>query len=89
MKLIRFAAIGIVMAVSVIPRMPAYAEDKGDNFYQGIINTFKEDKLTDNKIIQGLKEALEIGTANAVKEVSKLEWTLRKPPDQDPPSSSG
>lgn len=72
MKLIRLAVIGILIAMFVILISSVYAAEKGDNFFKGIIDSFKGEKLTENKIIQGLKEALEIGTANAVTEVSKI-----------------
>jgi hypothetical protein len=79
MRLIRLAVIGILMAMFVILISSAYADDKGDNFFKGIIDSFKGEKLTENKIIQGLKEALEIGTGNAVKEVSKLDGYYKNP----------
>jgi hypothetical protein len=79
MKLIRLVVIGILMALSIIAILPAHADDKDDNFFKGIIDSFKGEKLTENKIIQGLKEALHIGTANAVAEVSKLDGYYRNP----------
>jgi hypothetical protein len=72
MNVIRSVTLVMLMALFVIPLSSACAEDKGDNFFTGIFATLKGGKLSDSKIINGLKEALEIGTSNAVKDVSKL-----------------
>jgi len=60
---------------------PASAQtaEKGGNVLTGILDAFKGEKLTDSKIVQGLKEALEIGTANAVQTVSKLDGYYKNP----------
>src|SRR4030042_35391 len=72
MKLMRCAAMWMLMVMFVIHIPSAYADDKGDNFFKGVFDAFKGEKLSDSKIIRGLKEALNIGTANAVTEVSKI-----------------
>jgi hypothetical protein len=79
MKLIRLAAVGMVIAIFVILIPSAYADDKADDFFRSIFGSSKGKTLTDNKIIRGLKEALEIGTGNAVKEVSKLNGYYKNP----------
>jgi hypothetical protein len=79
MKLARLAIIGMVMATFVIQIPSVYADDKTDNFFRSIFGSSKGKKLTDSKIIQGLKEALEIGTGNAVETVSKLDGYYKNP----------
>jgi len=79
MKQTRVAAVGILLALFIIQVPSAHADDKTGDFFKGIFGAFKADKLTDSKIIRGLKEALEIGTANAVKEASKLDGYYKNP----------
>jgi len=79
MKLTRLAAMAMLMAMFTIHISPAYADDKGDSFLQGVFDAFKGGKLTDNKIIRGLKQALEIGTENAVAEVSRIDGYYKNP----------
>ncbi|MCJ7664434.1 MAG: DUF4197 domain-containing protein, partial [Desulfobacterales bacterium] len=86
MKLIRLAVLGMLLAIAAIPILakgppPAsvYAADKGGNILAGILNVFNGEKLTDSKIVQGLQEALHIGTANAVKTVSKVDGYYKNP----------
>ena len=79
MKLIQLTAIGMMMAIFVIQIPSVYADDKGNDFFQNIFDAFNEEKRTEKKIIRGLKEALEIGTGNAVTEVSKLNGYYKNP----------
>jgi hypothetical protein len=79
MKPTQFVVIGIVAAMFVIQLPSAYAAEKSGNILTGVLDAFKGDKLTDSKIVQGLKEALEIGTANAVKDVSKVDGYYKNP----------
>lgn len=79
MKPIQFFAMGIVVALFVIPIQSAYAEDKGGNVFTGILNAVKGDNLSDSKIVEGLKQALQIGTDNAVKQVSKVDGYYKNP----------
>jgi hypothetical protein len=79
MKPTQFAAMGIVVVMLAIYIPSAHAEDNGGNVLTGILGVFKGDNLTDSKIVQGLKEALEIGTANAVKQVSKVDGFYKNP----------
>ncbi len=79
MKPIRLVIIGIVAAMLVIQLSAAQAAEEGGNILKGIFNVFKGETLSDSKIVQGLKEALEIGTANAVKTVSKVDGYYKNP----------
>ena len=79
MKYIGFVAFGIMAAMFVSQLPAAYAADKGGNVLTGVLDAFKGDKLTDSKIVEGLKQALEIGTANAVKIVSKVDGYYKNP----------
>jgi Protein of unknown function (DUF4197) len=79
MKPKQLIAIGIVTALLVIPIQSAYAAEKSGNVLTGILNAFKGEKLDDSKIVQGLKQALEIGTDNAVKTVSKVDGYYKNP----------
>lgn len=78
MKLARFAAIGMMIAMFVIHIPSAYADDTAGDFFRSIFGS-SGGKLTDSKIIRGLKEALEIGTGNAVEMVSKLDGYYKNP----------
>jgi hypothetical protein len=79
MKQIRLAAVGMVIAIFVVQIPAVYADDKADDFFRSIFGSSTGKKLTDSKIIRGLKEALEIGTGNAVEEVSKLDGYYKNP----------
>jgi hypothetical protein len=79
MKVISIAAMGILLALLVMPLSAVGADGKGDNFFKGIFDSFKREKLSDSKIINGLKEALEIGSSNAVTNVSKLNGYYENP----------
>jgi hypothetical protein len=79
MKPTQFVAIGIMVALLGILIQSAYAAEKSGNVLTGILDAFKGQKLSDSKIIDGLKQALEIGTANAVKTVSKVDGFYKNP----------
>ena len=79
MKLVRIAVIGMMMAMFFIHIPSAYAEDTTGDFFRNIFGSSSGGKLTDSKIIRGLKEALEIGTGNAVDIVSKLDGYYKNP----------
>ncbi len=78
MKLVRLAVIGMMMAMFVIHIPSVYAEDTTGDFFRNIFGS-SGGKLSDSKIIRGLKEALEIGTGNAVEMVSKLDGYYKNP----------
>ena len=62
----------------------AFSSYNGHAGFQDLLDSAKkilgqEEGLTENEIIQGLKEALEIGTSNAVGIVSKLDGYYQNP----------
>jgi hypothetical protein len=79
MKPIGFVIMGIMVALLVVPMPSVYAAEKGGNVLAGILNAFKGEKLSDSKIVDGLKQALEIGTENAVKTVSQVNGYYKNP----------
>jgi hypothetical protein len=79
MKQMGLIIIGIVAALLAISMPSTYAAEKSGNILAGILNAFKGEKLDESKIVQGLKQALEIGTANAVKTVSKVNGFYKNP----------
>jgi hypothetical protein len=79
MKPIRLVITSTVVALLVIPIFSAYAEDKSGNALSGVLDALKGGNLSDSKIVDGLKQALEIGTANAVKTVSKVDGFYKNP----------
>jgi hypothetical protein len=78
MKLVRLAVMGMIMVMFFIHMPSAYAEDTTGDFFRNIFGS-SGGKLSDSKIIRGLKEALEIGTGNAVEMVSKLDGYYKNP----------
>jgi hypothetical protein len=79
MKPIGLVAIGVVAAVFVIQIPSPQAAEKSGNVLSGVLDAFKGEKLSDSKIVDGLKQALEIGTSNAVKTVSKVNGFYKNP----------
>jgi hypothetical protein len=75
----RLVAIALMTAVILIQATSIHADDNAGDFFRGIFGAFKGERLTDSKIIRALKEALEIGSANAVGEVSKLDGYYKNP----------
>jgi len=79
MKLFRFLVILLVMTLAVTQTSPAHARFgdilKGMKKAVGI----SEGGLSEEKIINGLKEALQIGTGNAVKIVSRADGYYKNP----------
>jgi hypothetical protein len=71
MKPIRLAIIGIVVVILVIPTQFIYAAEKSGNVLTGILDAFKGEKLSDSKIVDGLK--------HAVKQVSKVGGYYKNP----------
>lgn len=78
MKLVRLTVIGMMIVMFVIHIPSAYADDTTGDFFRNIFGS-SGGKLSDSKIIRGLKEALEIGTGNAVEMVSKLDGYYKNP----------
>lgn len=77
MKLRNLIVFVSVIALITIQTPPAQA--KWGDIFETIKKAFEGEKLSENKIIQGLKEALQIGTSNSVKAVSKLNGYYKNP----------
>ena len=78
MKIFRKIIIGLLIAMFLGQAPQAFAQ-LGD-ILKGLKKTIGLDKeLSENKVIEGLKEALEIGTGNAVGLVSQLNGYYKNP----------
>jgi len=77
MTLSKLIAISLVMSLISIGPPTASAQLK--DFLKGIGDALGGRGLSENKIIRGLKEALQIGTTNAVGIVSKLDGYYKSP----------
>lgn len=75
-KRVLTVAIFLALAVAMMPRhVRAGLGDLIKSIGKGV----KGGELTDDKIVQGLKEALQVGTGNAVGTVSKLDGYYKNP----------
>ena len=77
MKLTKLIAISLV--ISLISIGPPTASAQLKDFLKSIGDALGGRELSENKIIRGLKEALQIGTTNAVGIVSKLDGYYKSP----------
>jgi len=77
MKIHRLLAVSLLIGLITIPPPSAYAQLK--DILKGIGETLKGGELSESKIIQGLKEALQIGTGNAVQIVSQVDGYYKSP----------
>ncbi len=77
MKIHKLLAIFVLMGLMTIHPPSASAQFK--NILRGIKKTLRGGELSENKIIQGLKEALQIGTGNAVQNVSQVDGYYKNP----------
>lgn len=77
MKLTKLIAISLV--ISLISIGPPTASAQLKDFLKSIGDALGGRELSENKIIRGLKEALQIGTNNAVGIVSKLDGYYKSP----------
>jgi len=77
MTLSKLIAISLVMSLISIGPPTASAQLK--DFLKSIGDALGGRELSENKIIRGLKEALQIGTTNAVGIVSKLDGYYKSP----------
>jgi hypothetical protein len=68
-----------ILAVGLVVGPIGVAHAKLGDFLKGVTNVLQGTSLTDDKIIRGLKEALQIGTSNAVGTVSKVDGYYRNP----------
>ncbi|NIS75138.1 MAG: DUF4197 family protein, partial [Deltaproteobacteria bacterium] len=78
MKGKRVLTVAIVLALAVVLMPPTVRAGLGD-LIKSIGKGVKGGELTDDKIVQGLKEALQVGTGNAVGTVSKLDGYYKNP----------
>lgn len=78
MKIRKILVLSSLMCLVTIQALPARAELK--DFLKGIGETFLGGgELSEGKIVNGLKEALEIGTTNAVQFVSRVDGYYKNP----------
>ena len=77
MKYYRTLIPALLIVFLALPTPSAFS-DIGDLF-KGVKGFLGGGELSENKIIQGLKEALEIGTNNAVETVSKVHGYYKNP----------
>lgn len=77
MKLSKLIAISLLMSLISIGPPPASAQLK--DFLKSIGDILGGRELSENTIMRGLKEALQIGTTNAVGIVSKLDGYYKSP----------
>jgi hypothetical protein len=77
MKIYRILIPALLIVCLVLPAPSAFSEI-GDLF-KSVKGFLGGGELSENKIIQGLKEALEIGTSNAVETVSKVHGYYKNP----------
>jgi hypothetical protein len=77
MKMRRLLVLSLVIGLITI--RPPSASGQLRDFLKSIGETLRGKELSESKIIQGLKEALRIGTANAVGIVSQLDGYYRSP----------
>ena len=79
MNVQRIVVISLAVILFGMPVSTPCADDQGGSFLKDVFGVFKGAKLSDSKIIDGLKEALEIGTGNAVKVVSQVNGYYENP----------
>jgi hypothetical protein len=77
MKTRIFLAIVLLIALGTIQSPSLYAQF-GD-FFKDLKKVLESEELSESKITQGLKEALQIGTSNAVNTVSKVDGYYKNP----------
>jgi hypothetical protein len=71
MKIRTLIAISVIIGLMNIEFPSAFAGIK--DLLKGVEEAIRGEELSESKIIQGLKEALEIGTGNAVGIVSQVD----------------
>lgn len=74
LAIISFMALTLILSCQT-----THAAEKGGSELSGILDLFQKQGLSEEKIIQGLKEALQIGSANAVQTVSKIDGYYKNP----------
>jgi hypothetical protein len=79
MNMQRLVVISFVVIVLVMPVAAPGADEGGGGLFKDVLGIFKGESLSDSKIVDGLKEALEIGTSNAVRVVSQVNGYYENP----------
>ena len=69
--------VGFLMVLCVFNPSPAHS--KLGDILKGVKKVFPSGKLSEKEIIEGLKEALQIGTGNAVGKASKIDGYFKNP----------
>jgi len=79
-KIMRIRAfLAIILLLGIVTIQPPPAEAKWTDIFKSIEKAIKGGKLSDSTIIEGLKEALRIGTGNAVTNVSQVDGYFKNP----------
>jgi hypothetical protein len=73
----RFLAIFFPIVIITTP--PSFAHADLKDIFKSIGETLRGGELSESKVIQGLKEALQVGTGNAVQHVSQLNGYYKNP----------
>lgn len=77
MKIHKLLALFVLMGLMTI--QPPSASARFKDILKGIGKALRGGELSESKIIQGLKEALQIGTGNAVQNVSQVDGYYKNP----------
>ncbi|MFB0505132.1 MAG: DUF4197 domain-containing protein, partial [Thermodesulfobacteriota bacterium] len=77
MKLHKLLALFVLMGLMTIQPPSVSAQFK--DILRGIGEALRGGELSESKIIRGLKEALQIGTGNAVQNVSRVDGYYKNP----------
>ncbi|NIS59812.1 MAG: DUF4197 family protein [Proteobacteria bacterium] len=77
MKIHKLLVLFVLMGLMTIQPPSASAQFK--DILRGIREALRGGELSESKIIQGLKEALQIGTGNAVQNVSRVDGYYKNP----------
>ncbi len=77
MKMHKLLAVLVIMGLLII--QPPSASGQFKDMLKGIGKALRGGELSESKIIQGLKEALQIGTGKAVQNVSQIDGYYKNP----------
>ncbi len=78
MRPMRRFAVVLAVALGIMIQMPLAHAGIGE-FFESIKKALEGETLSESKIVRGLKEALQIGTGNAVKTVSRMDGYYKNP----------
>ena len=71
--------LAIFFLIVIITTPPSFAHADLKDLFKSIEKTLGGGELSESKVMQGLKEALQIGTGNAVQNVSQLDGYYKNP----------